>query len=54
MKDILNFLKKRHHFSIVLFVLGQFVTTLLFFRKTLDNYFEIIINKIYPLQKNAY
>jgi hypothetical protein len=50
MKDILNFLRKCHRFSIVFFVLGQFATTLLFFGKTLDSYFKIIINKIYPLQ----
>jgi len=30
------------------------VTTLLFFGKTLDSYFKIIINKIYPLQKKLH
>ncbi len=51
MEDILNFLKTCHHFSIVYFVLAKFVTTLLLFRKTLDNYLKYIIIKIYPLQK---
>jgi len=41
-------------FQLFFFVLGQFATTLLFFGKTLDSYFKIIINKIYPLQKKLH